>query len=354
MALTKLLNLLAISCLAIIASYGSTPVAALSLDGPRHNARHNAHADLAKKRRATSSKRCKPRTTSITSTKAATSSAYQPAETTKAPSSNSGSSNPPAPPPPPAPKPPASSGGSNNGAKAGIAWPLGNDKSIQSFKTPKVDTYYTWSPWCVDYANAVGMQCCPMLWGWKQVSQFTSLVKEGYANCVMGPNEPDQSGQANMSPGDAVGLWRQYIDPLKAKGYKTISPATTSSPAGFQWTHDFLAACTGCHIDVVAFHYYGTSADDFIAYVEKVHNAFGKNIWVTEFACQNFGNGNQCSWDQVFSFMSTVTSWMDSTPYVEKYFAFGAMHDMYNVNPDNQLLGSNGKPTALGNLYIGA
>lgn len=70
---------------------------------------------------------------------------------------------------------------------------------------------------------------------------------------------------------------------------------------------------------------------------------------------QNFGgSGGQCSKAQVNEFMDTVTGFFDNTPWVKAYFAFGAMHDMFNVNPDNQLMGGDGKPNALGRKYIKA
>ncbi|KAF5364146.1 hypothetical protein D9756_000555 [Leucocoprinus leucothites] len=359
MAVVKLLNLLAISCLAVIASLGPVPAAALSVDThlPRHNLHH---AIAAKKRRGTSSKRCKPRATPAPeSTK--TSSAPKPTKTSNSGSSGSNNGN-------------NGNGGdngndddgddndnsgSNSGSggsgKAGLAWPLGNDPSIKNFKSWKVNKYYTWSPWCVDSANSVGMKCCPMLWGSKQIGDFTKLVKPGYANCAMGPNEPNQSGQSDMSPADGANLWWKYLNPLKDQGYFLVSPACTNAPSGKTWIKDFLDHCNGCHIDALALHWYGTDAQQFIDYVSDFYNTFKKPIWVTEFACQNFsGDGKgQCSYDEVFAFMRKVTSWMDSTWYVQEYFAFGAMHDMYNVNPANQLLSSSGKPTDLGRLYIG-
>jgi len=350
MAVTKLLNLLAISCLAIIASLGPTPVSALSVD-TTHHARHNLHhAVAAKKKRAASSKRCKPRSTApapapasySTTTKAA---APKPSTTKAA-----------------APKPTSegSSGGSNSGGgggggKAGIAWPLGNDPAIKNFKTWKTDKYYTWSPWCVDHANEVGMHCCPMLWGDKQIGDFTKLVKPGYAHCALGFNEPNQSGQSNMSPQHGADLWRRYLNPLKDQGYYLVSPACTNAPSGKQWIKDFLNSCSGCHVDAIAVHIYTVDPQVFIDYVTDMHNTFNKKIWVTEFAAQNFGgSGGQANYGQVFDFMRKVTAFMDNTPWVENYFAFGAMHDMFNVNPANQLLAGNGHPTDLGRLYIGA
>jgi hypothetical protein len=193
-----------------------------------------------------------------------------------------------------------------------------------------------------------------MCWGWKQVDQFTQLTsKPGYADWAMGPNEPNEPSQSNMSPADAAKLWRQVIDPLKNKGYQLVGPACTSAPNAIDWYRQFLAACSDCTFNALALHYYGTDPNDFIGYVESFHNAFPQyQIMVTEFACQNFGGGAQCSKDQVFNFMSTVTKWMDSQWFIKYYFAFGVLHDMYNVNGLNQLLGGDGKPTDLGWLYL--
>jgi hypothetical protein len=43
---------------------------------------------------------------------------------------------------------------------------------------------------------------------------------------------------------------------------------------------------------------------------------------------------------------------MNSQDYILYYFAFGMLHDMFNVNYANQLLGGNGKLTDLGWKYV--
>ncbi|KXN86345.1 hypothetical protein AN958_10207 [Leucoagaricus sp. SymC.cos] len=312
MAVVKLLNLLAISCLAVVASFGPAPVAALSVENT-HYVRSNAHHVVAaKKKRATSSKRCKPRSTAPAHSKPTTSSpAPKPTESSNSGSGsgnsgNSGSNN------------NGGNSGSDNGGnsssnngdgsgKVGIAWALGNNPSLKNFKSWKVSKYYTWSPDLVEAADAAGMQGCPMLWGDKQVDRFTQLVKPGYANCAMGPNEPNQSGQSNMSPQHAADLWRAHLNPLKDHGYFLVSPACTNAPSGKTWMQSF----------------------DFT------------------------GQNQQCDYGKAFDFMRKVTQWMDNTWYVQHYFAFGVMHDMGNVDPVNQLMSSNGMPTDLGKLYLG-
>jgi hypothetical protein len=106
-----------------------------------------------------------------------------------------------------------------------------------------------------------------MLWGTKQIADFQKLVKPGYAHTALGFNEydthslpplslqftipslrPDHPGQAAIDPGYASTLWWQYLEPLKSSGYRLISPAVTSAPAGKTWLSNFLGACGGCHV----------------------------------------------------------------------------------------------------------
>ena len=137
-----------------------------------------------------------------------------------------------------------------------------------------------------------------------------------------------------MSPGEGVALWKQYMQPLAAQGYKLGAPATSSNPNGLVWVKSFIQQCDGCTIDFIPVHWYDVSASSFIAYVELWHNAFNKPIWVTEWACQNFNGGAQCSASDVKTFLETTTAWLDQQWYVERYAWFGAMRNMQGVNTD--------------------
>jgi len=58
----------------------------------------------------------------------------------------------------------------------------------------------------------------------------------------------------------------------------------------------FGHACTD--ISFLPLHWYDVSVDGFKQYVQNFHDKTGHNIWVTEYACQNFNGGAQCSDDQ--------------------------------------------------------
>ncbi|KAF8639652.1 hypothetical protein AX17_000917 [Amanita inopinata Kibby_2008] len=343
MAGFKLLNLLALSSLAIFAStFGPCPVNALSIDTSSHHfARHAAHAHdaIVKKRRETNvTRKCKPRPSSspVVQQHASVQAPQPPKATTAAPH----------------PTAPVNTNTGNRIGKVGIAYPESDPTPLKHFKNQNVGPLYTWSPWIPELARQLGYEGIPMLWGEKQVEDFKNLVKPGYAKYVMGFNEPNEASQSAMDPGRAATLWKAVIDPLKTQGYTLISPACTNGLSGKQWIEDFIKACNGCQIDAIALHYYGTSAQDMIKYLIDFHQTFQRPIWVTEFACQDFSYRTSCSRGDIFNFMGTVKAFMDKTDWVAHYFAFGVMHDMYNVNPLNQLLAPSGEPTQLGYLYI--
>jgi O-glycosyl hydrolase len=194
-----------------------------------------------------------------------------------------------------------------------------------------------------------------MLWGKNQIQEFQNIVKPGYTNCLMSYNEPNLASQANLSPQEAAQIWMDVGDPLKNQGYSTIlTPAVTSAPNGVKWLQDFFNACTNCLFHAMALHIYATNSQDMIEYLTKMHNIFHMDIWVTEFACQDFTGGPQAGAEQISTFMKNVTTWMDQTSFIRKYFPYGvATQAEININPLDALEGPDGKPNALGCEALG-
>ncbi|KAG8897312.1 hypothetical protein FRB99_008236 [Tulasnella sp. 403] len=238
--------------------------------------------------------------------------------------------------------------------KAGIATNDGTAIDYAPYMaTGKVTWCYTWSPWpCCEGDNCP--ESVPMLWSGKQVGDWNKLVVGKSFKNVLAFNEPDQDGQSSMSVGEAISLWYQYVKPVKARHG---SPAVTSSPNGFKWIRDFMNGCGDCDVDYVTFHYYGMDADDFIAKVTSLHDEHNKPIWITEWACQNYGGNQdkQCSDSDASNFMRATQGFLDSTPWIERYSWFGALKELPgNFNDVNRIMTPGGKINALGRQYIGA
>jgi hypothetical protein len=241
---------------------------------------------------------------------------------------------------------------STGNGKLILAWPNGADQSVPSYFTGKASYYYTWSPHKVD-ANTGSVKFCPMLWGYHQIADFDRLVVNGYADCVLGMNEVNQVGQAIMSVQEGIDLWQSHIAHLANEGYSILgSPATTSAPDGLTWVQAFLEGVS-TKPNVITVHWYDVGFPKFKEYVENFHSGTGyRTIWVTEFACQNFNGGAQCSHDEVWAFVTEASRWMDQTEWIGGYAPFGFMREMQGVNEENRLMNWDGTPTDLGSWFI--
>jgi len=242
-------------------------------------------------------------------------------------------------------------------SKAGLAWPNGNWNNYKQYTTTgKVSWYYTWSP---DAISAPDLEFVPMLWGPTQVQAFTSSIndtlKHNKVTAVLGFNEPQEPQQSNLTVEQGAQLWMSYIEPLKAQGLRLGTPAPSGNPNGVTWLQGWLEACNGgCNPDFLAVHWYDVNATAFQEYLINYHNIFNLPIWVTEWACQNFNGGPQCTQQEVIDLLNQTQAFMDSTDWVERYAWFGVMENLGGVNPDDAMMSSTGSITTLGQQYINA
>jgi len=243
-------------------------------------------------------------------------------------------------------------------SKAGIAGGGDAETDMPQFTTTgKVSWYYTWSLSSVD----TDLEFVPMLWGSQDVTQWTdssnginATIAQRKPTAVLGMNEPQETGQSNLTAQQGADMWKSYIEPLHAQGLRLGSPAPSSAPSGKTWIQDFLTACDGgCTVDFIALHYYDVNATAFAEYLTDFHNTFQRPIWVTEWACQNFNNGPQCTLPEVAEFLNQTQAFMDAQDWVERYAWFGVMRNLQGVNPDDAMMNSNGQITDLGKQYIG-
>jgi hypothetical protein len=173
-----------------------------------------------------------------------------------------------------------------------------------------VSWQYNWGATPPNYLSKSGIPYIPMQWGAGGIENFASQVKAQGAKTILvrccspspchsnvsrtmlmrdeqpqGFNEPDLAGQSNINATYAAALWKKYINPLSASGVRLGAPAVSNAPGGRPWLAAFLAACSGCRIDFIPFHWYGTGAQNFNNYISQMHAQFPNwPLWVTEFA----------------------------------------------------------------------
>ncbi|RDW75771.1 hypothetical protein BP5796_06592 [Coleophoma crateriformis] len=163
----------------------------------------------------------------------------------------------------------------------------------------------------------------PLLW-----SNASDLTSTWFTNVnaaiaagtthILAFNEPDYSGQANMSPLVAAQAYMKWMQPFAGR-VKLGAPAVTNGgpPMGVEWLKEFMALCPACTIDFVPLHWYDGAFNYgyFKYYIENFYAQIGKPIWITEFN----GYGDDAT---VISFLKKVMPWLDSLSYVQRYAWF--------------------------------
>jgi len=121
-----------------------------------------------------------------------------------------------------------------------------------------------------------------MQWNLAGLPQLATILAKNNWTTVLGFNEPDQSHQANLTAQVAAAAWKQYFEPLHAKGIRLGSPVVSGSPAGTVWLQEFFSNCSGCHFDFMPLHWYGDGSKWIINYVDSMYAEFKMPIWITE------------------------------------------------------------------------
>ncbi|PWN38607.1 uncharacterized protein FA14DRAFT_160062 [Meira miltonrushii] len=240
-------------------------------------------------------------------------------------------------------------------SKRGIAWPYFEKYDVSTFyangKVGWVYDYEKYKPTGGPVPNGMEFDVMQRVDD-SSIGQLASAAAQN-GPYVLGFNEPDNAGQANLSPQQAASLWKQYFEPLRSQGKKLVAPAITSSSnqgQGLSWLDEFVAACSGCHFDAYAFHPYASNADAVqgsVNYFVNYKNGAYTPAWITEFGrspdtVSNAGGAQ---------FIQSVINYLDSEPRVQRY-AYLARFDPNSVNVQRDLQNADGSKTALGNVYV--
>ncbi|GIE92843.1 sigma-70 family RNA polymerase sigma factor [Paractinoplanes rishiriensis] len=217
--------------------------------------------------------------------------------------------------------------------------------------------YYNWAPHNDDVPGPAGVEFVPMIWGKANVTDGTLAQAEREGDVLLGFNEPDLAGQANMSVDDALAAWPRLASTEMRLGSPAVAFGADKSGG---WLERFMAGASarGLRVDFITLHWYGSDFSDaavgqFLGYVDAVHRKYGKPIWVTEYGLMNFsGTPKYPTAAQEVAFIKGSTKGLESRSYVERYawFALPAVGD----SRDYGLYLDGDSPTAAGKAYRAA
>lgn len=173
---------------------------------------------------------------------------------------------------------------------------------------------YSWNP---QPGVGQGHERVPMIWGRNDVG----ATPIGNSIWLMGFNEPDLSGQANLSVDAAAVLWRE-VERLYPDR-KLVAPAPSDVWIG--WLPAFRSAYFARYgawprLDALAFHCYRPSATDCIGIGQQFVSwarAWGvREVWATEFAFLPAWTADAEGEARRF------VAWLEGEPRVTRYAPF--------------------------------
>jgi putative glycosyl hydrolase len=241
-------------------------------------------------------------------------------------------------------------------SKKGVdAW--GFSGASQALAESGASWYYTWSA-SPGVSSLPRVQFVPMIWGAANVTASTLSQVKQEGDDLLGFNEPDNSGQSNLTPAQALGLWPQ----LMATGMQLGSPAVAddgATPGG--WLDQFMsgASARGYRVNFITLHWYGSdfapaaAVGQLEGYLQAVYARYHRPIWLTEFALASFGGSPSTPTPQEqAAFLTAATAMLQRLSYVQRYAWFGLQ-----ATPTDGSMGlfrSAAVPTAVGRAFEAA
>ncbi|MEU3256175.1 glycosyl hydrolase [Streptomyces sp. NPDC006997] len=188
--------------------------------------------------------------------------------------------------------------------------------------------YYNWASSTGEVAKPDGVEYVPMIWGPGSVTdaELGAAAREG--TNLLGFNEPDHPGQADMSPEQALDLWPR----LEATGLRLGAPAVASG-ADLEggWLDRFMKGADerGLRVDFVPVHWYGAdfgpdAPEHLRRYLQAVHDRYGKPVWLTEYGLIDFSQGTPRypGAEEQAAFVGSSTRMLERLDFVERYAWF--------------------------------
>lgn len=235
-------------------------------------------------------------------------------------------------------------------------------KSIATWKAKvsslNVSWHYSWDS-KLNSPEPTGVEFVPMIWGFwgasdrfkQNISRLTETKKSGNHTTLLGFNEPDGKDQANLSVEKALKAWPY----LEQTGLRLGSPGAVH--ADNDWMLEFMtkAKTQGRRVDFITVHWYGgASADSLIRRLHKIHQLYGKPIWITEFAVADWNAKslakNKHSKEKIAQFMNQILPKLDQLDFVERYAWFSGSPDHAALG-NSALFHKDGSLTKLGKIY---
>ena len=185
-------------------------------------------------------------------------------------------------------------------------------------------------------------------------------IAKSDAPALLGFNEPDQRGQAEMTAQEAAALWPRLMAAGKRLG--SPAPATGEALPPDGWLAHFMdaAAASDLRVDFVAIHYFASRPNllTFRRYLEWVYHAYDRPIWITEWALVDpatWKDGRaRYSPDEAACFFRAGAAMLDDLAFVERHAWFAAFDGSGGWYLNTHAIAADGTLTPVGRAFVDA
>ena len=174
--------------------------------------------------------------------------------------------------------------------------------------------------WGSSSSSTIEDEYVPMQWGtWSLETNCETFKTKPDVTDLLGFNEPDGVGQANMS----IALCLSYWPKLMSTGLRLGSPAFVNTDSLYKFMDKAVAL--GYRVDFMCLHSYEKrSGDNYVNTIYKpLYDKYQIPIWVTEF---NYGAyWNTTASEKMLSLYNgqkDFVSKMNAAPFIERYALF--------------------------------
>lgn len=236
----------------------------------------------------------------------------------------------------------------------GTGLTLTSRKRVAQLHALNLDWFYTWGHSLPRASPIPGF--VPMVWGASRVrrdvlNEVDDQKDRGQTENLLGFNEPDLRGQADLSPAEALRSWSK----LQKTGLRLGSPAPVNAMGDWMKTFMEGVSAKDLSVDFVCVHaYLPPKADGFLRHIEEVHEYYGKPVWVTEYAVADWEattkQPTRYSGKEIRSFMEETVMALRAMDYVER-FAWKTRPTGDPIMGESALFHDDGDLTETGELY---
>jgi hypothetical protein len=156
---------------------------------------------------------------------------------------------------------------------------------------------------------------------WPNLDNLANIGEFGH---LLTYNEPERSGQGNITVEQAIGQWPDLE--AAAVQYDVLLSSPAPANPTHAWLTDFMSEAEALEyrVDFMAMHKYPTpqNTGSIINGAQYLHDTYGRDVWITEFNAADWNLTGGYTHEQSYTWMAELLYRLESTDYIRRYAVF--------------------------------